>query len=90
MQKLGQNDLAHDQRHVVTISSDSFYRILNVEERERAKLGEFDFDHPGTLLVTCRYSSGLGLTGPRRDGFNGSVVRTLFRDWNPTQPATTV
>lgn len=49
MSKLGQNDLEHHERRVVTISADSFYRPLTDPERERAHCGEFNFDHPDAL-----------------------------------------
>ena len=50
MCKLGQDDLEDHARRVVTISSDNFYKVLNPEERERAKNAEFNFDHPGMSL----------------------------------------
>lgn len=49
MCKLGQDCLPHTERRVVTISSDSFYRVLTDDERQRARLGEFNFDHPDAL-----------------------------------------
>jgi len=49
MAKLGQNHLEHHERRVVTISADSFYRVLTDDERKRAHLGEFNFDHPDAL-----------------------------------------
>ncbi|OQV25987.1 Uridine-cytidine kinase 2-A [Hypsibius exemplaris] len=49
MNKLGQNDLEHHERRVVTISADSFYRVLDDAERTRAHAGEFNFDHPDAL-----------------------------------------
>jgi len=49
MDKLGQHDLERHERRVVTISADSFYRVLEDEERKRAFIGEFNFDHPDAL-----------------------------------------
>uniref|UniRef100_A0A0R3RTV8 Uridine kinase n=1 Tax=Elaeophora elaphi TaxID=1147741 RepID=A0A0R3RTV8_9BILA len=45
MEKLGK---AHERR-VVTISQDSFYRNLTVEETKKASRGEFNFDHPDAI-----------------------------------------
>lgn len=33
------------------ISQDSFYRDLNEEEKKKASKGEFNFDHPGNILI---------------------------------------
>ncbi|KAK0412763.1 hypothetical protein QR680_006395 [Steinernema hermaphroditum] len=38
--------LGEDSHRVKTISQDSFYRNLTPEENERAKQGNFNFDHP--------------------------------------------
>lgn len=46
MEKLGQADVDHTERQVVTISQDSFYRELTAAEREKAARGLFNFDHP--------------------------------------------
>ncbi|KAK6637078.1 hypothetical protein RUM43_010752 [Polyplax serrata] len=46
MEKLGQTDMDHAERQVVTISQDCFYRELTAVEREKAAKGCFNFDHP--------------------------------------------
>ncbi|XP_049806340.1 uridine-cytidine kinase isoform X1 [Schistocerca nitens] len=46
MEKLGQVDVDQKQRQVVTISQDSFYRILTAEEKAKAQKGLYNFDHP--------------------------------------------
>ncbi|XP_055344356.1 uridine-cytidine kinase 2-A-like isoform X2 [Paramacrobiotus metropolitanus] len=47
MQKMDADHLEHGR--VITISADSFYRVLSKEEREQARIGEFNFDHPDAL-----------------------------------------
>ena len=47
MEKLGQVDVDHTQRQVVSISQDSFYRELTPFEKAKADKGQFNFDHPG-------------------------------------------
>lgn len=46
MTELGQADMDHTQRQVVTISQDSFYRELTVAEKAKAFQGLYNFDHP--------------------------------------------
>ncbi|XP_011340130.1 probable uridine-cytidine kinase isoform X2 [Ooceraea biroi] len=46
MEKLGQVDMDHQQRRVVCISQDSFYRDLTAAEKIRAEKGQYNFDHP--------------------------------------------
>lgn len=46
MQQLGQTEVDQRQRQVVIIGQDSFYKILNDEEKELAAKGLFNFDHP--------------------------------------------
>ncbi|CAH0747700.1 unnamed protein product [Diatraea saccharalis] len=46
MEKLGQQQKEHNERRVVCISQDSFYRTLTAAERLRAERGQFNFDHP--------------------------------------------
>lgn len=46
MEKLGQVDKDHDQRQVVCISQDSFYKDLSKEDKMKAEKGQFNFDHP--------------------------------------------
>lgn len=45
MEQLGQDGV--ESRRVVIISQDSFYRELCEDEAEDAKVGNFNFDHPG-------------------------------------------
>ena len=45
--QLGQTGVDSDQRRVVVISQDSFYRNLTTVEKILADQGEFNFDHPG-------------------------------------------
>ena len=45
MEQLGQDGV--ESRRVVIISQDSFYRELCEDEAKEAKVGNFDFDHPG-------------------------------------------
>lgn len=47
MEKLGQVDVDHTERQVVTISQDSFYRELSPADKAKAAKGQFNFDHPG-------------------------------------------
>ncbi|XP_011632546.1 probable uridine-cytidine kinase isoform X2 [Pogonomyrmex barbatus] len=46
MEKLGQVDMDHQQRRVVCISQDSFYRDLTSAEKLKAEKGQYNFDHP--------------------------------------------
>ncbi|KAL1138755.1 hypothetical protein AAG570_008817 [Ranatra chinensis] len=46
MEKLGQVDVDHTERKVVTISQDSFYRELTPAEKIKALKGQYNFDHP--------------------------------------------
>ncbi|XP_055905438.1 uridine-cytidine kinase isoform X2 [Eupeodes corollae] len=46
MEQLGQADMDHAQRQVVTISQDCFYRELTPAEKIKAQKGLFNFDHP--------------------------------------------
>uniref|UniRef100_A0A0K0DU74 Uridine kinase n=1 Tax=Strongyloides stercoralis TaxID=6248 RepID=A0A0K0DU74_STRER len=41
--------LGNDQHQVLTICQDSFYKELNDEEKEKANLGDFNFDHPSAF-----------------------------------------
>lgn len=45
MEQLGQDGV--ESRRVVIISQDSFYRELCEDEADDAKVGNFNFDHPG-------------------------------------------
>ncbi|ALC46380.1 CG6364 [Drosophila busckii] len=46
MEQLGQAEMDHTQRQVVSISQDSFYRELTPSEKLKAQKGLFNFDHP--------------------------------------------
>lgn len=50
MELLGQNKIDRHQRQVVILSQDSFYRELTSEQKAKALKGQFNFDHPGTLM----------------------------------------
>ena len=50
MEQLGQDGV--ESRRVVIISQDSFYRELCEDEAKEAKVGSFDFDHPGKTTCT--------------------------------------
>ncbi|CAO1412778.1 unnamed protein product [Diamesa serratosioi] len=57
IEKLGQAEMNDQQRQVVSISQDSFYRELTEEEKAKAAKGRFNFDHPDAfdenlMLVT--------------------------------------
>ena len=43
----GQQDLGQE-RKVISLSQDSFYRELTPRESQKAAKGLFNFDHPGT------------------------------------------
>ena len=47
MKMLGQESVSEHLRHVTIVSQDSFYRDLTADEHEKAKKGEYNFDHPG-------------------------------------------
>ena len=48
MEQLGQTEVVDRKlQQVVIISQDSFYKNLNDEEKELAKKGLYNFDHPG-------------------------------------------
>ncbi|XP_066906594.1 uridine-cytidine kinase isoform X1 [Halyomorpha halys] len=46
MEKLGQVDVDHTERKVVTISQDYFYRELTPAGKAKALKGQYNFDHP--------------------------------------------
>lgn len=53
MEQLGQDGV--ESRRVVIISQDSFYRELCEDEAKEAKVGNFDFDHPGETSELFRF-----------------------------------
>jgi len=46
MEGLGQNEVSVEEKQVVHLSQDSFYRELNPVEISKANKGMFNFDHP--------------------------------------------
>ncbi|GFU17278.1 uridine-cytidine kinase 2-B [Nephila pilipes] len=46
MEKVGEYSIDHQQRQVICISQDSFYRELTLEEKKKAAKGKYNFDHP--------------------------------------------
>ena len=59
MEQLDQDRVESDQRRVVIIGQDSFYRELSPEEAEDAKVGNFNFDHPGDFLLSVCFNNSL-------------------------------
>ena len=57
MTELGQTDMEHDQRQVVTISQDSFYRELTAAEKVKAFQGLYNFDHPDAFNEQLMYET---------------------------------
>ncbi|GIY76131.1 uridine-cytidine kinase 2-B [Caerostris darwini] len=46
MDKVGEYSVEHQQRQVICISQDSFYKELTSEEKKKAAKGKYNFDHP--------------------------------------------
>ena len=40
-----------DDRKMITLSQDSFYKELTPANREMARKGLYNFDHPGTNMI---------------------------------------
>lgn len=57
MEKLGQVDVDHTERQVVTISQDSFYRELSPVDKAKAQKGQYNFDHPDAFNDELIYKS---------------------------------
>ncbi|GBM77902.1 putative uridine-cytidine kinase [Araneus ventricosus] len=55
MEKVGEYSAEHQQRQVICISQDSFYKELTPEEKKKAAKGKYNFDHPGTLIKVYLY-----------------------------------
>lgn len=72
VQLLGQNEVDCRQKQVVTLSQDSFYRVLTSEQKAKALKGQFNFDHPG--------ESESGAWGWRAEGLPGVPVSLLERE----------
>ncbi|KAL9989040.1 hypothetical protein ACROYT_G003548 [Oculina patagonica] len=76
MEQLGQDGV--ESRRVVIISQDSFYRELQEDEAEDAKVGNFDFDHPDafdyemTLDTLRKAKAGETIKIPKYDAVNAT------------------
>ncbi|XP_058493922.1 uridine-cytidine kinase 2-A [Solea solea] len=66
MELLGQDEMDQQQRQVIILSQDSFYRVLTTEQKTRALKGQFNFDHPDAfdndLIVTTLWDIKDGKT----------------------------
>ena len=73
---------------VVMISQDSFYKVLNAEQREAANEGEYNFDHPGDAwraregtsearIVPSQASTTTGAHSLSQPGFHGDSLPQL-------------
>lgn len=54
MEKLGQAGMTQQERQVVCISQDSFYKELTPAEKSKAVRGQFNFDHPGNRFFLLK------------------------------------
>lgn len=59
MELLGQNKVDHRQRKVAIISQDCFYRVLTPDQKAKAIKGQYNFDHPGRLMLQVGFFSPL-------------------------------
>ena len=50
MEQLGQDGLASEEKQVVILNQDGFYKDLNEDQRKAAAEGEYNFDHPGEIV----------------------------------------
>ncbi|XP_023162234.1 uridine-cytidine kinase isoform X2 [Drosophila hydei] len=57
MEQLGQAEMDHTQRQVVSISQDSFYRELTPAEKLKAQKSKFNFDHPDAFNEELMYET---------------------------------
>lgn len=84
MEKLGQVDMDHQQRQVVCISQDSFYRDLTPTEKLKAEKGQYNFDHPDAfdndlILQTLQdILAGVKCEIPAYDYRTNSLYVSLF------------
>lgn len=69
---------------MICISQDSFYRDLNNEEKERARLGRFNFDHPEAFDEVLMYQTLKDIL----DGKKVSIPSYDYRsnEKNPDKP----
>lgn len=76
MQQLGQENMSEHLRNVTIVKQDSFYRDLTADEHERAKRGEYNFDHPDAFDINLIKSflmdikAGRGIELPMYDYIN--------------------
>ncbi|VDM53394.1 unnamed protein product [Angiostrongylus costaricensis] len=68
---------------VITIPMESFYKELNAEERVKAEIGEYDFDHPSAFdfdklaETISELERGKGVTLPKYDFLKSTRKGTL-------------
>lgn len=75
MAKLGQDC----QRRVALIKQDSFYRNLQNDELNSAKLGKFNFDHPDAIDDQAMYQA-------LKDILSGKPVLLPIHDYHDNKP----
>ena len=51
METLGQNEMSCLEKEVVSLSQDSFYRELSLQEIDKAEKGMLNFDHPDAFDI---------------------------------------
>ncbi|XP_068740042.1 uridine-cytidine kinase 2-like [Montipora capricornis] len=78
MEQLGQEGVDSNQRRVVIISQESFYRELHEVEAQDAKVGNFNFDHPDafdfdmTVETLLKIKAGEVVEIPMYDSVNAT------------------
>lgn len=50
-EQLGQNEVEQNQKQVVVISMEDFYKPLNADDQKKADKGLLNFDHPGKFTI---------------------------------------
>uniref|UniRef100_A0A0K0DD14 uridine/cytidine kinase n=1 Tax=Angiostrongylus cantonensis TaxID=6313 RepID=A0A0K0DD14_ANGCA len=71
------------KKQVITIPMESFYKELNAEERIKAEIGEYDFDHPSAFdfdklaETISELERGKGVTLPKYDFLKSTRKGTL-------------
>lgn len=81
MEQLGQTDMDHAKRQVVSISMDSFYRALTTpEEKAKAARGQYNFDHPDAIDEVLMYQT-------LRDILAGKKVEIASYDFTTNAPS---
>uniref|UniRef100_A0A914VD01 uridine/cytidine kinase n=1 Tax=Plectus sambesii TaxID=2011161 RepID=A0A914VD01_9BILA len=87
MERLGQQH----QRQVISIAQDSFYRELTEEENNKAKMGEFNFDHPDAfehplmLSVLSDLRDHKDVKIPQYDFRTNSRMNDVFDELHPAE-----